>query len=98
MVALLSIATLLLPLVTVSATPVPGGVDHATSTGPAESKVTPGYDAFAKAHKKVTATLTADNRDIKVHGVSASGVDAYLGIPFAAPRECLTPPPTDAQP
>lgn len=88
MVAVLSIATLLVPLIAVSATPVPGGADHSASTTASSGpKITPGYDAFANAHKKVTATLHADNRSIKVHGVTASGVDAYLGIPFAAPRE-----------
>lgn len=43
---------------------------------------------FANANKTATATMSVNGKDVTVHGVSAMGVDAYLGIPFAAPRTC----------
>lgn len=46
---------------------------------------------FANPKKTVTATLSVEDRDVVVKGVSAMDVDAYLGIPFAAPRESFSP-------
>lgn len=43
---------------------------------------------FAHPNKTIKATMTVDGKDVTVHGVSAMGTDAYLGIPFAAPRTC----------
>lgn len=68
------------------------GGDAASNVSADSSNVTvpkPGYNAFANATKTSTATLCVDNRDVTVNGVSADGVDAFLGIPFAAPRTYL---------
>lgn len=49
---------------------------------------------FANPNKTIRATMSVNGKDVTVHGVSAMGTDAYLGIPFAAPRTCPSPTPT----
>lgn len=69
-----------------ASTPDLQGQDNASSSG---NDSTGGVvNPFANANKTVTATMSVNGKDVTVHGVSAMGTDAYLGIPFAAPRTC----------
>lgn len=46
------------------------------------------HNAFAHPNHTVQVMLRAGRQRIPVTGVNAHGVDAFLGIPYAAPREC----------